>query len=160
MRLSFPVLESQLGDAALVQIPEAESDHHVVDIAGRGRAKDQRAAPAQVDGRARAELLQRLIGLVRVVVTDAEVGAGIDVLRIELERLLVVLDRIVVALGVEVGVAKLHVRARVLGIVLDDRVERLDNANDLIVLLQRRTENRACRVPGLAVDTREKSRVL
>ena len=41
-----------------------------------------------------------------------------------------------------------------------DRVKRLDDANDLVVLLERRTENRARREPGPVVDTPEPPWVL
>src|SRR5580700_10952350 len=53
------------------------------------------------------ELLERLVRLVGVVVTDAEVRADIDVARGELHRLAVPLDRLGIAFGVEIEVAEL-----------------------------------------------------
>ena len=72
------------------------------------------------------ELLERLVRLVRVVVAHAEVGADVDVVRRQLQRLLVPLDRIVVALGIEVEVAELDARLRVRRLALGDRLERVD----------------------------------
>ena len=60
----------------------------------------------------RVELLQRAIGLSRVVVADAQIGARVRVRRIDLEALLVPLDGVRILLGVEVGVGELHGRAR------------------------------------------------
>ena len=73
----------------------------------------QRLRVLGIDASAIVELRERLVGLVRVVVADAEVGADVDVLRAELERLVVPLDRLVVPLGVEVQVAELDARGRV-----------------------------------------------
>ena len=56
------------------------------------------------------ELRERLVRLVRVVVAHAQVGARVRVLRIEFERLLVPLDRVVPALGIEVRIAELNSR--------------------------------------------------
>src|SRR5260221_213178 len=71
------------------------------------------------------ELVERLVRLVRVVVADAEIGADVDVSRRQLQRLRVPLDRIVVALGVEVQVAELDARLWVRGLALGDVLERV-----------------------------------
>ena len=69
------------------------------------------------------ELLERLVRLVRVVVATPRSVLDVDVLRVELQRLVVPLDRVVVALGVEVQVAELRraasaSRGFALGVVL------------------------------------------
>src|SRR5262249_44416304 len=50
------------------------------------------------------ELLDRFVRLVDVVVADAQVRADVDVVRIQLERVAVPLDGVVVVLGIEVEV--------------------------------------------------------
>ena len=71
------------------------------------------------------ELLQRAVGLVRIVIADAEVRAGVHVLGIDLERVFVPLDGIRIPLGVEVRIAELDACHRVLGIGPDDVLEGL-----------------------------------
>ena len=77
-----------------------------------------------IDDERSIELRQRLVRLVHVVVGDAEVGAGVDVLRIDLQRRLVPLGRFLEPAGVEVHVAELHARDRVGRILLRGRLHR------------------------------------
>ena len=70
--------------------------------------------------------VERLVRLIRVVVADAEIGAHVDIVRRQLQRVAVPLDRVVVALGVEVQVAELDARLRVRRLALGHGLERGD----------------------------------
>ena len=75
--------------------------------------------------RLRSNVAERLVGAVHVVVADAEIGVRVHVRGLELHGALVPRDRVVPALGVEVGVRQLQRRRGVLGIALEDRGQRL-----------------------------------
>ena len=59
------------------------------------------------------ELRERPVGLVRVVVGHAQIGADVGVAGVEVERRLVPADGVGIALGVEVQVAELRPARRV-----------------------------------------------
>ena len=71
------------------------------------------------------ELLDGEVGLIVVVVTHAEVGADVHLIRIERDRLAVPLDGIGVPAGVVVKVPELRARDSVLRIAIHDVAERL-----------------------------------
>src|SRR5688500_19683879 len=86
------------------------------------------------------ELLERAIGLAHVVVAHAKVGARVGIVRIDLYRPLVPLNRVWPPLRIEVRVGELDKGVLVLWIALDDRRERLD-----LSLIERRRRVRARR---------------
>jgi hypothetical protein len=66
----------------------------------------------RVELQRRVELRERSVRLVRVVIRHPEIGADIDVLRRELQRVAVPPDRFVVALGIEIQIAELRAVSR------------------------------------------------
>ena len=63
-----------------------------------------------------------VIRAVRIKVADPQIGADVDVIRIELQRSLVGVDRVGPLLGVEIGVSELRVIAGVLRVLLNSRL--------------------------------------
>jgi len=86
----------------------------------------QRLRMFRVDFQRLLELLERPIGLVRVVVAHPEVCADVHIFRVELPRIRVPLDRISVTLRVEVEIAQFDARLGVRGLLLGHAGERLD----------------------------------
>ena len=86
----------------------------------------QRLRVLGIDRQRLLELLQRAVGLIGVVVGDPEVGADVDVLRIDLERRLIPAGGFVEALAVEVQVAELRPRRGVRGPLVGLRLELRD----------------------------------
>ena len=112
----------RLSRACFARFPSAESGAYSTTRchASRGpleivfpeRAHDadvqQRFGVTRVDRQRAVELLERAIGLVHVVVADAEIRAGADVARLDGDRLLVPARGICEALRVEIEVAELE----------------------------------------------------
>ena len=73
----------RLGGPLEVLLAEGADDAHV----------QQRLGVLRIDHEGAVELRERLVRLVHVVVRDAEVGAGVDVARIDLQRRFVPLGR-------------------------------------------------------------------
>ncbi len=83
----------------------------------------QRLGMFRVECERPLELLEGAIGLVGVVVGDAEIGAGIDVLRIDLERREIPADGFVESLTIEIYVAELRSHLGILSLALGLRLE-------------------------------------
>jgi hypothetical protein len=85
----------------------------------------QRLRVLRIDFQRLLELRERLVGLIRVVVTDAQIGADIDVIRLKLQCFAVPLDRVVVLFGVEVEILEFDSRLGVGCFPLRDCLERV-----------------------------------
>src|SRR6266851_7473475 len=101
-------LPPRLGGAVEVLLAECLHDADV----------QQRLGVLRIDLEGTLELLERLVGLVRIVVADPEVGAHVDVVRRQPQR-------VAVPLGIEVEVAELRARRGVGRLTLGDRLERV-----------------------------------
>ena len=113
-------------------------------------ATEQRLLVLRIDRERHPELGDRPVGLVRVVVTDAKIGADVWIPAIQCQGIFVPLDRFLVPLCIEVQVAKLHARLHVVRIALGNVLERRDLAfvQDWPGCL-RRSNGAACVTPRL-----------